>query len=112
VTAFESPILSRLDTVDFGSPVDERPTAAIERPAALVRRELGVEPASFFFALSACPLCSDLFITSASAFPMEDMFNDCRIELRVVGLGGRTPPAPVSVDMARTWDVVTYGIVK
>jgi hypothetical protein len=43
---------------------------------------------------------------------MEDMFNDCRIELRVVGLGGRTPPAPVSVDMARTWDVVTYGIVK
>lgn len=105
VTLFESPILSRLDIVDFASPMDKRPTPG--KPAVVGRRGLVADPASLvFFAFSACPLCSDLFITSASAFPMEDMFNDCRIELRVVGLGGRKPPALVSMDMVRTRIVI------
>lgn len=67
----------------------------------LVRREFGVDPTSLPFL--AGPRGSDLFITSASALPMEDMFKDCRIELRVVGFGGRKPPGlgAVSVGMVR-----------
>lgn len=34
---------------------------------------------------------------------MDDKFKDCRIEFRVVGLGGRKPPAP---------GVVSMGMVK
>ena len=103
VTVFESPILSRLDTAD---PMDERPLAVMllwGRLVALVRRELEIDPTSLtFFAFSGDTLCSDLFITSASALPMVDKFNDCRIEFRVVGFGGRKPPAPeVSVGMVR-----------
>jgi len=73
------------------------------RLVVLVRRELEIDPTSLtFFAFSGDTLCSDLFITSASALPMVDKFNDCRIEFRVVGFGGRKPPAPeVSVGMVR-----------
>ena len=101
VTVFESPMLSRLDAVD---PMDERPPAVMllcGRPVAFVRRKLEIEPASLaFFAFSEGILCSDLFITSASALPMVDKFSDCRIEFRVVGFGDRKSPAPgVSVGM-------------
>lgn len=109
VTVLESVVLvlSRLVTGDPAPPMEDRPLGAIvvlrAIPAALVRREFEVEPASLaFFDLSAGTLVSDLFITSARAFPMDDRFKECLIEFRVVGLAGLRPPGP---------GVVSVGIV-
>lgn len=110
VTVFESPILSRLD-------MDERPLAVMllcGGPVTLVRRELEIEPTSLaFFAFSGGTLCSDLFITSASALPIVDKFSDCRIEFRVVGFGDRKSPVPdTSVGMIEPWDQSFSEVVK
>lgn len=116
-----SPMLSRLVAGDFTLPTEVRPLAVVVplgvSPAPLVRRECPTEPASFasfasfaFFAFSA-PLPSDLFMTSARAFPIEARLSELRIEFRVLGLGGRRPPAPgvVSVDMS---SVCLENVVK
>jgi hypothetical protein len=120
VKVLVSAVFSRLATDDFASPMEVRPLADIVllwvRPAALVRRELVIDPVSFVFftfSAAAAPLPSDLFITSARAFPMEDKFKDCRIEFRVVGLDGRKPVAPGVDSVGMTYSpVFDISIVK
>lgn len=84
VIVFDSGVLSFFVTGGF-EPSEVRGVPPDIRFMALKRRELG----SFaFLALLSASLPLSLFITSASAFPTEDKFNECRIELLVEGLGG------------------------
>lgn len=108
MTVLESTVLvlSRLVAGDETPPTEVRPVVVLPRvaPTALERRELVPEGVSLtFLVFSAGTLVSDLFITSAKAFPTDDKFNDCRIEVRVVGFEDLRPPEP---------GVVSVGIVK
>lgn len=111
VAVLESPRLSLLPAGDFTLPTELRPPAVtvLATLATLARREWVAVVTGFaswisfpFFPLSN-PLPSDLFITSARAFPIEARLSDWRREVRVVLTGGRRPPAPgvMSVDMSR-----------
>ena len=90
-------VLSRLVVGDVTPPAEVRPVVVVLRvePTALKRRELVTKELSLtFLVLSGGTLGSDLFITSARALPMDDKFNDCRIEFRVVGFEDLRPPKP------------------
>ena len=105
VTVLESMVLvlSRLAVGDVIPLMEVRPVVVVLRVAliALKRRELVTEEVSLtFLGFSAGALGSDLFITSTRAFPMDDKFNDCRIEFRVMGFEDLKP------------GVVSVGIVK
>ena len=76
------------------SPIEVRGVATGLRLMALERREL----LSFAFLELLSASLPSLFITSASALPIEARFNECRIELLVEGLGRSPPPLELVSD--------------
>jgi hypothetical protein len=96
VIVFESGVPARFGACAGAgtSPIELRGVAPGLGLMALKRREL----LSFVFLELLSASLPSLFITSASAFPMEARFNDCRIEALVDGLGRSSPPVELVSD--------------